>query len=253
MSQKRTAPLFSIMTMALVLSFLLNTILLIQSYRRNIVVAVPDGDSLQMADGRRVRLLGIDAPERGMCMAAEARDTLESAIKGRHVRLKNIVTDDYGRQLAHVIIEDFPTWVSYIRERVIARSLRRSNLNGIATSQQIGTRDDKFTDPYINRLMVSRGLARFGSAKSEYYDTLKTAQTHAKENMLGIWSEICRKTSNPDCDIKGNIRAGKKTFLLPGCKNYDQTIIDESYGDQWFCTEDEAMKAGFSSASGCSR
>lgn len=216
----------SFILLLLFASLFVNCIFLIHAYRQHIIVSVPDGDSLQLADGRRIRLIGLDAPERGLCAASDARMTLEVAAKGKHVRLKHIVTDDYGRQLAHVIVEDFPTWISYMRHRV---------------------------DPHLNRLMISHGLAKFNSSKDEYYETLKAAQTDAKEHALGIWSETCRSTKNPECPIKGNIRAGKKTYLLKGCKNYDQTIIDTSFGDRWFCTEEEATNAGFSRASGCAK
>lgn len=220
----------------------INIAFIVQNWQRNVVVSVPDGDSLQLHDGRRVRLVGLDAPERGRCMADEAREALMTAVKGRHIRLKNVVTDDYGRQLAHVIIEDFPSWISYMRYRIFG-------------SRDVTNNEQAFPypDPYLNRMMVSRGLARYsGATIGEYHDTLKTALTKAKEHKLGIWSEECRKTTNPDCAIKGNIRAVKKTYILPNCGNYDQTIIDTSYGDRWFCTEEDAVKSGFMKATGCS-
>src|SRR3990167_10534897 len=101
---------------ALAIAILLagNVYFFIDLWQRNIVVSVPDGDSLQLKDGRRIRLLGIDAPEKGRCMADEARAKLAELTKGRHVRLKNVVTDDYGRQLATVIIEDWPAWIGYM-------------------------------------------------------------------------------------------------------------------------------------------
>lgn len=222
-------------TVILVFSLLINFIFLFTQWQRNVVVSVPDGDSLQMADGRRVRLLGLDAPEKGLCMATEAQEALAVAAKGRHMRLKNVVTDDYGRQLANVIIEDLPTWFSYLRQKFIQR-----------------IPSDPVPDPYLNRMMVSHGLARYsGSTKSEYYTTLKGALNHAKESKLGIWSVSCRRTSNPECAIKGNIKSGKKVYHFPDCDHYALTIIDTSYGDRWFCTEEEAVKAGFSKASGC--
>ena len=46
-------------------SLLFNFVFLVQNYNRTRVVAVPDGDSIQLSDGRRVRLLGIDARKRG--------------------------------------------------------------------------------------------------------------------------------------------------------------------------------------------
>lgn len=240
MKQSRSIPSL-VFPILLSLSLIGNTVFLIQSWRRTIVTAVPDGDSLQLTDGRRIRLKGLDAPERGACMAETARTTLEVAAEGKHVRLKHIVTDDYGRQLAHVIVEDFPTWASYIRWRFFTRENNRSQYPE--------------PDPYLNRLMVSHGLARFGSAKDAYYETLRAAYTSAKQNKLGIFSSACRKVSSddPSCTIKGNIRAGTKTYHMPDCKNYTQTIIDTSFGDRWLCSEEEAEKAGFLKASGCPR
>lgn len=228
-----------VMSGLLAISVVFNICFLIISWRRTIVVSVPDGDSLQLADGRRVRLLGLNAPERGACNAEEARRTLEAAVKGRHVRLKYIVTDDYGRQLAHAIIEDAPAWFSYIRWRFFTPKNTRSIFPN--------------PDPYINRLMVSKGLAKYGSSKDAYYDTLKSAQSYAKRNNLGIYSPACRQqtSTDPSCAIKGNIRGNIKTYHLPDCKNYTQTIVDTSFGDRWFCSETEATTAGFLKASGC--
>jgi len=50
-----------------------------------------------------------------------------------------------------------------------------------------------------------------------------------------------------DCDIKGNIsyNTGEKIYHLPEDQFYDVTEIDESYGEEWFCTEEEAEEAGF--------
>ena len=225
----------------LFLSIIVNIAFMIHSWRTTIVVAVPDGDSLQLTDGRRIRLIGLDAPERGACAADEAREMLETAAKGKHVRLKHIVTDNYGRQLAHVIVEDVPAWFSYMRWRFFTPKTIRSVY--------------PVPDPYLNRLMLSSGLARFGSAKDTYYDTLKSAQSYAKRNNLGIFSSQCRSVSpdDPSCAIKGNIRGATKTYHLPECNNYTQTIVDTSFGDRWFCAEADATAAGFLKASGCTQ
>lgn len=56
------APIF--LWIVFVGSLCLNIFFLCQQYERLRVVLVPDGDSIQLSDGRRVRLLGIDAPAR---------------------------------------------------------------------------------------------------------------------------------------------------------------------------------------------
>jgi endonuclease YncB( thermonuclease family) len=215
-----------------ILSLCLNIIFIFQNYTRTRVVAVPDGDSLQLADGRRVRLLGIDAPERGRCLADEAREELQRLALGKHVRLKDIVIDDYGRVLSIVIVEDFPTWISYMRSRI-----RGLPLN---------------PDPLVNRGMLAAGLARDTfSAEKDYAPTLKQAYDTAKSQKIGIFSSTCRTQPAGECTIKGNVRDGKKTYHVPGCDNYAQVIVDEAFGDSWFCTETEVVAAGFTKATGC--
>lgn len=250
--KQKTRNIQNMLLSCLIVSVILNVVFLMHAWQNNIVTSVPDGDSLQLSNGQRIRLLGIDAPEREMCMATQARETLEKAVKGRHVRLKHTVTDDYGRTLAIVIVEDLPAWISYLKhwfQTVIASP------NGVAipSGSFARTQDDDYVDPLLNRLVVSRGLARFAGAKGEYSDTIKDAQSIAKENKLGIWSDTCRGTisANPDCIIKGNTRGSDRIYHLPECKNYDQTIVDTAFGDHWFCTETEAIQAGFSRASGC--
>lgn len=48
------------------------------------------------------------------------------------------------------------------------------------------------------------------------------------------------------CDIKGNISSsGEKIYHISGGRFYDQTKIDTSKGERWFCSEEEAVNAGW--------
>ncbi len=180
------------------------------------------------------------------------------------MRLKETTTDDYGRTLAIVIKEDLASWVSYLRWRIVNTVTRvfpfvAKIVSQMTSSSLLLTTDYLLLsapnpDPLLNRAMVRAGLARNRSSTSNpYHQVLKDAQEVAKSAKLGIWSDVCRaKTSgNEDCAIKGNTRAGKRRYYLPTCKQYDQVIIDLSFGDRWFCSEKEAAKAGFTKASGC--
>jgi micrococcal nuclease len=79
-----------------------------------LVRSVLDGDTIDVAGVGRVRLLGIDAPERahGLDTAApfanEAREKLISLVLHRWVRLEADVEklDGYNRHLAYVVRED---------------------------------------------------------------------------------------------------------------------------------------------------
>lgn len=55
-----------------------------------------------------------------------------------------------------------------------------------------------------------------------------------------------------DCDIKGNINSkSEKIYHLPNCKSYSLTKIDESSGERMFCSEREAITAGWRKAENC--
>ena len=48
------------------------------------------------------------------------------------------------------------------------------------------------------------------------------------------------------CRIKGNISGnGKKVYHVPGSRFYAQTEIETAVGERWFCTEEEAVAAGW--------
>lgn len=74
---------------------------------------VPDGDGLELADGRRVRYLGLDAPEvggkygRSEPWAEEAKAFNRRLVEGREVRLVRDVSDVdvHGRLLRYVFCD----------------------------------------------------------------------------------------------------------------------------------------------------
>lgn len=73
-----------------------------------VVARVIDGDTVEMADGSRVRLIGIDTPESGECGYQEASDRLASLVAGRTAVLVPGAVDDtdsYGRLLRYVEID----------------------------------------------------------------------------------------------------------------------------------------------------
>ena len=54
--------------------------------------------------------------------------------------------------------------------------------------------------------------------------------------------------SSKRCVIKGNVSKrnnDQKIYHCPNWRDYDRTNVIESEGDRWFCTEAEAIAAGF--------
>ncbi|MDZ7748143.1 MAG: thermonuclease family protein [Halofilum sp. (in: g-proteobacteria)] len=98
--------------------------------RRAAVAWVNDGDTVELADGTRVRLVGVNAPEFGrdgapdQPFAADARAALvswlEAAGERLHLRLDAERRDDYGRLLAHAFLPDGRSVSRLLLERGLA-------------------------------------------------------------------------------------------------------------------------------------
>ena len=74
---------------------------------RGRVVAVHDGDTISVLVDQspvRVRLAGVDAPERGQPFANASRHALEALVAAREVQVVERGRDGYGRVLGQVIV-----------------------------------------------------------------------------------------------------------------------------------------------------
>lgn len=73
------------------------------------VIRITDGDTLTVRAGEknfRVRLHGVDAPERGQAFGTRAREFLADAVAGKAVALRVLDVDRYGRLIAEILIGD---------------------------------------------------------------------------------------------------------------------------------------------------
>ena len=71
------------------------------------VSKVVDGDTVELSDGRRVRYIGLNTPERDQPYYQEATEANRQLVEGRQVRLEfdQDTFDQYGRTLAYVWVE----------------------------------------------------------------------------------------------------------------------------------------------------
>ena len=118
-------------------------------------------------------------------------------------------------------------------------------------------------DVFINLELVKQGFAYSYSYPPDikYQELFVKAQQEAREANRGLWNSCQAQTetstsqennSNSSCLIKGNISSsGEKIYHLPGCGSYEKTKIDEARGEKWFCTESEAVAAGWRKALNC--
>ncbi|MFH0869288.1 MAG: thermonuclease family protein [archaeon] len=79
-----------------------------QSSESATVTRVVDGDTVELADLSKVRLGGINTPEKNENYFAEAKENLESLILDKQVYLQKDITDkdQYGRYLRYIFTTD---------------------------------------------------------------------------------------------------------------------------------------------------
>ena len=208
---------------------------------------VIDGDSLEIG-GMRIRLFGIDAPERGQgCRAGGelwicgglARLRLEERISGRRVVCKEKDRDRYGRIVAVCRAggEDLNAWMVSEGWALAYRRYSEAYVDEEARAQaaRAGVWRGDFVPPWDwrrgKRLPVPDRDTRRGTGKDE---APKRPAPRAESHDSG------------GCRIKGNIsRSGERIYHVPGGYYYDRTRIDPSKGERWFCSEAEARAAGW--------
>lgn len=184
---------------------------------REKVIEVIDGDTFRITNKQTIRFYSVDAPELGNCYGEEAKVALTKKILGKKVIIKEPRTDYYKRVQAYVYLDG----------------------------------------EFINEYMVKNGFATEHGEGTPETDIVKVANTYAKENKLGIYSEKCspKEPTKKGCVIKGQIPYDygpkKKVYLLPNCRNYGQTEVERFRGEDWFCTEKDARAAGFTKYEYC--
>lgn len=191
----------------------------------NHVLSVIDGDTLDVTlDGveERVRLIGIDAPESGECMSAEATAALEALTRSDILLVPDVNDrDQYGRLLRYV----------------------------------------EAGEVFVNEELVRRGLALAREYPPDVarQALLSDAQAVAKAASRGLWSptacgaasaaevEISSVNANPPGDETQNLNEEWIDVTNNGTTNLDLTgwvIRDESASHRF------TFEAGFKLAAG---
>jgi len=128
----------------------------------------------------------------------------------------------------HATVADFPTAFRYDTEFLMAEENAKINSRAICTSPQEGGHPD------ISAQVATTSAPQFGA------DTLPAPPSGG-----GIGP--CDFSGGLEPVIKGVVNAlsGRRIYHVPGGLSYAATAVDEANGDRWFCTEVEAMAAGW--------
>ena len=217
-------------------------------------VDVIDGDTLAI-DGRRVRLLGIDAPEaKQTCLAEGARwpcgkaatEALIERTTGRAVTCTEHDQDRYGRAIAVCRAGGEDLNARMVSEGLAIAYRRYSKAyvehEQSARSAGCGLWRGDFVPPYKWR--TGERLATTPSPGSNRPAT--GASTERRPRTRPQTRRDAATGPTEECRIKGNIsRDGTRIYHVPGGRYYNQTRINTSRGERCFRSEREARREGW--------
>ena len=138
-----------------------------ESQQTLIVARAIDGDTLETEDGRKIRLVNINTPEKGKKGYNEAKAYLQQ-LEHSPVEFEFLGQDRYSRYLARAYTDE------YVNEEII-----KKGLGTIFLVQDSETK--KFSKTQEEAIENSRGIWK----KSQYYNCFKT-QIDAQEEFVEL-------------------------------------------------------------------
>lgn len=244
------------------------------------VSRVTDGDSIQviLSSGPiKVRLASIDAPERGQPGGREATAALAARLQGRQVGLEVVEQrDGFDRMVAIVWLgdENINEWLvrqgyAWAFRGLYLHDPRLCALERTARDAHLGLwgRAERNYAPWEWRHVRPGQYDRLKDFERETVAECAATATAGSRDGAGVQPGVRGQTAAPGvsgaltvgavhsatsltspasrCTIKGNVSRSGRIYHLPDSAGYARTLIDESRGERWFCSEDEARAAGW--------
>ncbi|TSC85262.1 MAG: nuclease [Microgenomates group bacterium Gr01-1014_16] len=176
---------------------------------RHVVTRIIDGDTIEVSGyDKNIRLMGVDMAEEGNCYRNESIKMISDLLLNRSVRIE---TDIKER-------DTFGRILGYVY---------------------------LVDGTFLNKRLLEMGAGEFfyDSVNLKHQDALVSAAESAREMDVGFW-----ETCGP-CVVKGNYDIhGKRYYHLPEFRHYSQVVVNLDKADRWFCSEAEAIEAGFTKA-----
>ena len=97
-------------------------------------------------------------------------------------------------------------------------------------------------------------------AETGLFSSYAQLESTARGAKLGLWRsttverpsdyrarrwEAAKRTAPEGCPIKGNVTADGRVYVLPWSPDYARIKVRERRGERWFCSEQEALTAGW--------
>lgn len=198
-------------------------------------IRVIDGDTVDIG-GERVRLFGIDAPERGQPCDLDGQiidcglwvtGAVAAVFDGAEARCRTRDIDRYGRQVATCAVAGQDMGATIVSNGWAMAYRRYSMLYDL---------DEKAA------ALARRGIWAARMATPEDHRAAAGAATNPTP------ATNAAPAPDPACAIKGNISRSGQIYHMPHNRDYARTVINPAMGERWFCSEAEARAAGWRAA-----
>jgi len=219
------------------------------------VLNVIDGVSIDVElDNQvvRVRYLGVEVPEAGP-PGADGASLAESAlqfnrflVEARTVELEkedDVEADEFGRSLRYV----------YVGGEMVNLALLTNGYGTVASSPPNFKHRTSFAIAEERAKRGRRGIWERASDSGQDDGLSGSEPPPFSGGTLPVPPDFrsgaitCDFTGTDEPAIKGNVdpRTGARIYHVPGSFFYATTVVSEGDGDRWFCTEGEAISAGW--------
>ncbi|MFA5485110.1 MAG: thermonuclease family protein [Candidatus Pacearchaeota archaeon] len=202
MNKKRLVILLLIIFFANIYYILINENVFLKSFY---VKKIIDADTIVLDNDIKIRLKGVNAPEKGMIYYEESINFLKSLIENKSIKLKHYGVDKYNRYLGYIFI---------------------GNKN-------------------INELLLANGYATlYYYELDEYYDNLKISEEFARRNNLGIWkkSKYYDCFDLIELDYNDSLEGKNETLIL---YNNCNITLDVTFKDDATHIYSRSIKPGY--------
>jgi endonuclease YncB( thermonuclease family) len=192
------------------------------------VVSIIDGDTLEI-HGQRIRLHGIDSPESGQFCEKE----------GKQYRCGQQASLDLADKIGRATVRCEQRDIDRYKRIVAVCSLGNLDLNAWMVRQGRAIAYRQYSRDYVGDENAARA-ARAGMWAGRFVEPSRWRRGDR------LAAEKTEDLAAGSCQIKGNIsRSGERIYHVPRARDYGPTRIDETKGERWFCSEEEALKAGW--------
>jgi endonuclease YncB( thermonuclease family) len=232
------------------------------------VVKIADGDTITILDAHNVqhkmRLQGIDAPERRQDFSDVSREHLTSLVFGKQVRIEYEKVDRYGRLVGKVLIDGNDECLEQLKAGLAwhykqyekEQSPPDRQLYASAEQEARVQKRGLWKDPTPTTPWDFRHHANGSNVETDLEDEPVSANHHsststrlANRPSTNAPAPIAAPATNINAsdEIRGNKRS--MIYHWPGCPNYDDIA---PHNRVLFTNREQAEKAGYRAARNCS-